>query len=153
MIHSLGMRVFLSLREILILIKKKIVRSVTQTSKYETINLWESIHDILVEWIDTVILEGWSLYRGREKLVSISQDLTNRIALVFHEDFEIEEEIIQRLIERFQPTIFYWIDNILLISWGFYQDPQKYRDFSNNFSRDLVELYLDEEKKVNWKGR
>ncbi|MCG3257589.1 MAG: hypothetical protein H7646_16070, partial [Candidatus Heimdallarchaeota archaeon] len=90
------MRVFLSLREILILIKKKIVRSVTQTSKYETINLWESIHDILVEWIDTVILEGWSLYRGREKLVSISQDLTNRIALVFHEDFEIEEEIIQR---------------------------------------------------------
>lgn len=153
MIHSLGMRVFLSLREILILIKKKIVRSVTQTSKYETINLWESIHDILVEWIDTVILEGWSLYRGREKLVSISQDLTNRIALVFHEDFEIEEEIIQRLMERFQPTIFYWIDNILLISWGFYQDSQKYRDFSNNFSRDLVELYLDEEKKVNWKGR
>jgi len=119
---------------------------VTQTSKNETLNLWESIHDITVEWIDSVILEGWSLYRGREKLVSISQDLTNRIALVFHEDFEIEEEIIQRLMEKFQPTIFYWIDDILLTSWGFYQDPQKYRDFSNYISRNLVKLYMDEEK-------
>lgn len=146
MIHSVGMQIFLSLKEILILMKRKIVRRVTQTSKYETINLWESIHDIIVEWIDSVILEGWSLYRGREKLVSISQDLTNRIALVFHEDFEIEEEIIQRLMEKFQPTIFYWIDNILLTSWGFYQDPQKYRDFSNYISRDLVKLYIDEEK-------
>ena len=126
--------------------KKKIVRRVIRTSKYETITLWESIHDILVEWIDSVILEGWSLYRGREKLVSISRDLTNRIALVLHEDFEIEEEIIQRLMEKYQPTIFHWIDDILLTSWGFYQDPQKYREFSDYISRDLVKLYIDEEK-------
>lgn len=126
--------------------KKKIVRRVTRTSKYETINLWESIHDILVEWIDSIILEGWSLYRGREKLVSISRDLTNRIALVLHEDFEIEEEIIQRLMEKYQPTIFHWIDDILLTSWGFYKDSQKYRNFSDYISRDLVKLYIDEEK-------
>ncbi len=120
--------------------------------QYETIHIWESIHEILINWIESVIREGWDLYRSEAKINKIAKTLTEEIALALNQDYGINVEKITHLYELFHPTIFTWIDNILLIKWGFYRDPNKFKESAIFIARDLIKIFLEEEKKENQLG-
>ncbi len=111
--------------------------------QYEVLNIWESIHDLLGEWIETVILEGWDLYRSHVKIISISETLVSRIALALSQDFHINEEQLLNLSDKFQPVIFNWIDVILRIRWDFLRNTSKLSEFKIIMSRDLIKIFLD----------
>ncbi|MCE7742404.1 MAG: hypothetical protein GOP50_08075 [Candidatus Heimdallarchaeota archaeon] len=112
--------------------------------QYEIIDVWESIHDLLIEWIESVILEGWNIYRNKATLNRISETLVNRIALSLQQDFQINEEQLVNMTELFKPTISNWIDNILLINAGFYRDQSKFTEFAIFIARDLMKIFLNE---------
>ena len=96
-----------------------------------------------MDWIDSVILEGWNLYRNQRKINDISKILVSRISLALSQDFHINEKTMVDLSDKFEPVIFNWIDMILRIRWNFYRDTNKLNEFAILISRDLIKIFLD----------
>ncbi len=110
---------------------------------YELVNIWESLHEQIVSWIESVILEGWNLLRSKRKMNEISQDLVEKISLSLSQDYHINEWQLIKMSEKFKPIIYNWIDHILRITWDFFRDKEKFNEFSILISRDLIKVFLD----------
>lgn len=118
--------------------------------KNETINIWDKIYEILCEWIESVIKEGWNIWRGEERLKEIADILTKKILKALNQDLGVPEYQINRLIDLFHPMIFTWIDNILLVRTDFYRNPQRLRKYATEITSDLVRIFLNEEDFVEF---
>ncbi|NPD90335.1 MAG: hypothetical protein HGN29_16605 [Asgard group archaeon] len=117
---------------------------------YETINVWDTIHEILIDWIESVIKEGWNIWRGEERLKEIADNLTKKIMKSLCLDLGVPEFQMNRLMDLFHPVIYTWIDNILLTKADFFRDPQKFNKYAIAITSDLVRLFLDEEELVEF---
>jgi hypothetical protein len=118
--------------------------------QYETINIWDKIYGILYEWIDSVVKEGWNIWRGEERLKEIAENLTKKILKALNQDLGVPEFHINRLMDLFHPVIFSWIDNILLVRTDLYRDLQKLSKYATVITSDLVRLFLEEEDHVEF---
>lgn len=120
---------------------------------YELVNIWESLYDLIIEWIESVILEGWSLYQDHRRIHEVSQVLVDRISLALSQDFHIEEQKVSDLAVKFHPVIYNWIDMILRIRWDFYRQEKKFTEYSILIARDLIKIFLDSVKPLKRKVR
>ena len=109
---------------------------------YELVNIWESLYDLIIEWIETVILEGWSLYNEHRRIHEVSQVLVDRISLALSQDFHIDQKQVSTMSAKFHPVIYNWIDMILRIRWDFYRQEKKFNEYSILIARDLIKIFL-----------
>lgn len=117
---------------------------------YETINIWDTINRVIVEWIESVVKEGWNIWRGKERLEEIAETITKKILKSLNQDLGVSEFHILRLIDLFNPVIYTWIDNILLIKSDYIRNPQKLNNYAVIITSDLVKLFLKEEDFVEF---
>ena len=118
--------------------------------KYETITIWDTIHKIMVEWIESIVKEGWNIWRAEDRLTEIAENLTKRIVKSLYQKTGVDENQILHLLDLFNPVIYTWIDNILLEKSDFYRYPEKLQRYSITITSDLVRLFLKEEDYIEY---
>ena len=116
--------------------------------QYGDISVWKNIQDIIIEWIESVIREGETLYRGKIAIDQMAMILAERIALILDKDISINSNKHSLIALTFHPVIYTWVDNILLTKWDFYRNQSKFKEFAISISEDLIQTFKEEEKKI-----
>jgi len=118
--------------------------------EYETIGIWNTIHRILVDWVESTMKEGWNIWRGEERLKEIAEELTKKIVKTLYTTDCVNEFGICRFLDLLEPSIFVWVDNILLSRADFFRDKSRVKRYSCSITSDLVRLLLDEKDLVEF---
>ncbi len=118
--------------------------------KYETIQVWDAIQLSIMDWIESVIIVGWNIFRGKNKIKEMSDELTKIIIKFKIDQNWISECDILRLLDKFQPQIHKWIDDILLIRWDFLRKEGELKRYAISITKDLVKSFLEEEDFVEF---
>ena len=113
--------------------------------KYETIEVWDAIQLSIMDWIESVIIVGWNIFRGKDKIKEMSDELTKKIVKFMKVQSWISEYDVIRLLNKFQPKIHKWIDDILIIRWDFLRKEGELERFAISLTKDLVKSFLEEE--------
>ena len=113
--------------------------------RYETVNIWNCIQKDIEEWIDSIIVEGWNIYREKKILEDISEELCKIIVKSLIKDIGVSESEILRLLDKFYPAIYVWIDEILLNKSDFIRKNGKVKEFSIKLTKCIIRLFLEEE--------
>ena len=100
----------------------------------------------MLEWIESIILEGWNLYNSNKKILAINKELTDKIVQIISEEYTYDNLRIQELKGEITFIVYSWIDHILLINWGFYRDSEKLKEYSSNIAKDLISLIMEEKR-------
>ena len=118
--------------------------------KCETVEVWDAIQLSIMDWIESVITVGWNIFRGKDKIKEMSDELTKIIIKFMIEQSWISEHDVIGLLNKFQPQIHKWIDDILLIKWEFLRKEGELERFAISLTKDLVKSYLEEEDFVEF---
>lgn len=118
--------------------------------KYETVQVWDAIQISIKEWIESVILIGWNVFRGQDKRKELSDELTNTLVKYMIKEEWISENEILYLKDRFYPQIEKWINEILLIRWDFLRKEGILERYAISLTKELVRVFLEEEDFVEF---
>jgi hypothetical protein len=112
---------------------------------YETLNIRDTIYEIIYDWIESTIREGWNILREEDGIKKNTDNLSKRIMKSLIQDFRVPVFQLNRLLDLFYPIIYHWIDNILLTRTDFYRDSQKLKDYAITITNDLVRMFQKKE--------
>ena len=118
--------------------------------KYETVQVWDTIQFSIMEWVESIILIGWNIFRGHEKIKEMSDELTKIITKQMIEEKWISECEIIYLMDKFSPKIADWIKDILLIRWDFLRKEGVLERYAISLTKELIRAFLEEEDFVEF---
>ena len=105
----------------------------------------DRIQIIMKEWLESVIIEGCNIYRGRQKIEDIADCLTKSIVKTLISENYISEYDIIWVMDKIHPQIFIWIDKILILKWDILRNHGEQEAFTDSIITELVRFLQREE--------